>query len=161
MSIKRSNFTLLNTTQVTLNSQCSIKLNFSSNFHQFTIKKVLKFQNLCKKRKNTNIIHAISLYTIKNLFYIEIYKDSLVDRNELDFENLIPYFNDSVARIRWIPYQIKQKFTRRQKKKIKFMINIITHLSALLSIIERREIKDLSIPENNLNSDTEVNYIRN
>jgi len=40
------------------------------------------------------------------------------------------------------------------------MLNIVVHLSALSRIIER-EIKDLNIPENDLNSDIEINYIRN
>ncbi len=31
---------------------------------------------------------------------MEVYKDSLVDLDEFDFENLIPYFKDPVARTR-------------------------------------------------------------
>ena len=31
---------------------------------------------------------------------MEVNKDSFVDENEFDFENIIPYFKDPVARIR-------------------------------------------------------------
>ena len=40
------------------------------------------------------------------------------------------------------------------------MINIIAHLCALSRIVEK-EIKDLNIPIKDLNSDIEINYIRN
>ena len=40
------------------------------------------------------------------------------------------------------------------------MLNIIAHFSVLSKIIGK-EIEDLNIPENDLNSDIEINYIRN
>jgi len=56
-------------------------------------------------------------------------------------------------KIEYLPEDERKKYTE-------FMMNIITHLSALLRIIER-EIKDLNIPEYDLNSDVEINYITN
>jgi len=99
---------------------------------------------------------------------MEVYKDSLVDQNEFDFENLIPYFKDPIARTRSkyetlmdsLSDKIEYLPEDKRKKYTKFMLNIIAHLSALSRIIER-EIKDLNIPENDLNSDIEINYIRN
>jgi len=99
---------------------------------------------------------------------MEVYKDSSVDEDEFDFENILPYFKDPVARtrskyetlmddlsdkIQYLPKDKREKFT-------KFMLNIIAHLSALSRIIER-EIEDLNIPIKDLNSDIEINYIRN
>ena len=99
---------------------------------------------------------------------MEVYKDSFVDQNELDSENSIPYFKDPVARTRskyetlMDPLSDKIQYLPEDKRKkyTKFMINIIAHLSALSRIIES-EIKDLNIPENDLNSDVEINYITN
>ena len=99
---------------------------------------------------------------------MEVYKDSLVGLDEFDFENLIPYFKDPVARMKskyetlMDPLSDKIQYLPKNKRKIytKFMINIITHLSALSRIVER-EIKDLNIPIKDLNSDIEINYIRN
>ncbi len=48
----------------------------------------------------------------------------------------------------------------KRKKYSKFMLNIIAHLSAISRIVERG-IKDLKIPIKDLNSDVEINYIRN
>ena len=109
---------------------------------------------------------------------MEVYKDSLVDKDEFDFENIIssdemklhskciPYFKDPVARTRskyetlMDPLSDKIQYLPEDKRKkyTKFMINIIAHLSALSRIIER-EIEDLNIPENDLESDVEINYV--
>ncbi len=99
---------------------------------------------------------------------MEVYKDSLDDKDEFDFKNSIPYFKDPVARIRskyetlMDPLSDKIEYLPEDKRKkySKFMINIIAHLSALSRTIER-EIKDLNILENDLKSDIEINYIRN
>jgi len=99
---------------------------------------------------------------------MEVYKDSFVDQNELDSENSIPYFKDPVARTRSkyvtlmdpLSEKIQYLPEDRRKKYTKFMINIIADFSALSRIIES-EIKDLNIPENDLNSDVEINYITN
>lgn len=40
------------------------------------------------------------------------------------------------------------------------MLNIISHLSGLLRMIEN-EIKNVNIPKNYLKSDVEINYIHN
>ncbi len=99
---------------------------------------------------------------------MEVYKDSLVDLDEFDFENLIRYFKDPVARAMskyetlMDPLSVKIEYLLEDKRKThtKFMINIIAHLSALSRIVER-EIKDLNIPIKDLSSDIEINYIRN
>jgi len=92
----------------------------------------------------------------------------LVDQDEFDFENLIPYFKDPVARTRSkyetlmddLSNKIQYLPKNKRKKYTKFMINIIAHLSALSRIVER-EIEDSKILIKDLNSDIEINYIRN
>ena len=99
---------------------------------------------------------------------MEVYKDSLVGLDEFDFENLIPYFKDPVARTRskyetlMDPLSDKIQYLSEDKRKkyTKFMLNIIAHFSVLSKIIWR-EIEDLNISENDLNSDIKINYIRN
>ena len=83
---------------------------------------------------------------------MEVYEDSLVDQNEFDSENSIPYFKNPVARTRskyetlMDPLSEKIQYVPEDKRKkyTKFMINIIAHLSALSRNIER-EIKNLEI----------------
>jgi len=99
---------------------------------------------------------------------MEVYQDSSVDEDEFDFKYILPYFKDPVARtrskyeslmddlsdkIQYLPKDKREKFT-------KFMVNIFAHLSVLSRIIER-EIEDSNIPIKDLNSDIEINYIRN
>ncbi len=99
---------------------------------------------------------------------MEAYEDSFVDKDEFDFENVILYFKDPVARTRskhetlMDPLSDKIQYLPEDKRKkyTKFMINVIAHLSALLRISER-EIRDLNMPEYDLNSDIEIKYIRN
>jgi len=101
---------------------------------------------------------------------MEVYKDSLVDEDEFDFQNMIPYFKDPIARLRskyetlMDPLSDKIQYLSEDKRKkyTKFMLNVIAHLSALSRIVER-EIRDLKtdIPIKDLNSDVEINYIRN
>ena len=99
---------------------------------------------------------------------MKVYKDSLVDRDEFDFENSIPYFKDLVARTRSkyetlmdpLSEKIQYLPPDKRKKYTKFVINIIAHLSVLSRIVER-EIKNMDIPENYLNSVIEINYIQN
>ena len=101
---------------------------------------------------------------------MEVYKDSSVDEDEFDFENLIPYFKDPIARTR-SKYETlmddlydKIQYLPEDKRKIytKFILNIIAHLSALSRIIEREiENSKIHIPLKDLESDVEINYIRN
>jgi len=99
---------------------------------------------------------------------MEVYKDSLVDEDEFDFENILPYFKDPVtytaskyeALMDDLSDKIQYLSEDSRKKYTKFMLNIIAHFSVLSKIIGR-EIEDLNIPENDLNSDIEINYIRN
>jgi len=99
---------------------------------------------------------------------MEVYKDSFVDKDEFDFENILPYFKDPVAYMASkyetlmddLSDKIQYLSEDKRKKYTKFMLNIIAHFSVLSKIIGR-EIEDLNIPENDLNSDIEINYIRN
>jgi len=99
---------------------------------------------------------------------MHLYKNSSIDNNEFDFENIIPYFKNTFDytrskyetlmdplsdKIQYLPEDKRKKYT-------KFMINIIAHLSVLSRIVER-EIENMDIPENDLKSDVEINYIRN
>ena len=96
---------------------------------------------------------------------MEIYKNSLVDQDEFNFENIIPYFKNAFDytrskyetlmdplsdKIQYLPEDKKKKYT-------KFMVNIIAHLSVLSRIVER-EIENMDI---HLKSDVEINYMRN
>ena len=98
---------------------------------------------------------------------MEVYKDSLVDKDEFDFENIIPYFKEPIARTRSnyetlmdpLSDKIQHLSEDKRIKYTKFMVNIIAHLSALSRIIERK-IKDLNIPNNDLKSNIEINYVR-
>ena len=95
---------------------------------------------------------------------MEVYKDSLVDKDEFEFKNIIPYFKDPVFRTRSNYETLMDPLSDKiqhlpESKRIKytnFMVNIIAHLSALSRIIER-EIKDLNIPHNDFESDVEIN----
>jgi hypothetical protein len=99
---------------------------------------------------------------------MEVYKDSKVDLDEFDFENIIPYFKQPFERTRskyeslMDPLSDKIQHLPEDKRKMytKFMVNIIAHLSALSRIIEK-EIKNLNIPHSDFESDFEINYIRN
>ena len=99
---------------------------------------------------------------------MEVYKDSLVDEDEFDFQNIIPYFKDPVCRTRsnyetlMDPLSDKIQYLPESKmiKYTKFMLNIIAHLSALSRMVEK-EIKNLDIPHNDFESDVEINYVRN
>ena len=79
---------------------------------------------------------------------MEVYKDSSVDEDEFDFENILPYFKDSVARtrskyetlmddlsdkIQYLPKDKREKFT-------KFMLNIIATelVRRLPGLVDRR-----------------------
>jgi len=102
---------------------------------------------------------------------MEVYKDSLVGLDEFDFENLIPYFKDPIElkqdqnmKLYWMIYMIKFNIYLKIKEKYntKFILNIIAHLSALSRIIEREiENSKIHIPIKDLESDVEINYIRN
>ena len=98
---------------------------------------------------------------------MEIYKDSFVGLDEFDFENIIPYFKIPFERTR-LKYEtlmnplsdkIQHLSEDKREKYTKLMLNIIAHLSALSRIIEK-EIKNLNIPDIDLNSDVEINYIQ-
>lgn len=99
---------------------------------------------------------------------MEVYKNSSVEKEEFDFENMIPYFKVPFERTRskyetlMDPLSDKIQYLPKSKRieYTKFMVNIIAHLSALSRIIEK-EIKDLNIPEKDLNSDVEINSTRN
>ena len=99
---------------------------------------------------------------------MEVYKNSFVDKDEFDFENILPYFKDPIAYTASkyealmdnLSDKIQYLSEDKRKKYIKFMLNIIAHFSVLSKLIGR-EIEDLNIPENELNSDIEINYIRN
>jgi len=99
---------------------------------------------------------------------MEVYKDSLVDKDEFDFENILPYFKDPIAYTASkyealmddLSDKIQYLSEDKRKKYTKFMLNIIAHFSVLSKVIGR-EIENLNIPENDLNSDIEINYIRN
>jgi len=99
---------------------------------------------------------------------MEFYKNSSIDKDEFDFENIIPYFKNTFDytrskyetlmdplsdKIQYLPEDKRKKYT-------KFMVNIIAHLSVLSRIVER-EIENMDIPENDLKSDVEINYIGN
>jgi hypothetical protein len=98
---------------------------------------------------------------------MEVYKDSFVDEDEFDFENILPYFKNPFDRTRskyeaiMDPLSDKIQYLSEDKREkyTKLMLNIIAHLSALSRIIEK-EIKDLNIPDIDLNSDVEINYIQ-
>jgi len=99
---------------------------------------------------------------------MEVYKDSFVDKDEFDFENILPYFKDPIAYTASkyealmddLSDKIQYLSEDKRKKYTKFMLNIIAHFSVLSKVIGR-EIENLNIPENDLNSDIEINYIRN
>ena len=99
---------------------------------------------------------------------MEVYRDSFVDKDEFDFENIIPYFKVPFDRTRSnyetlmdpLSDKIQHLSEDKRIKYTKFMVNIIAHLSALSRIIER-EIKDLNIPINDFKSDVEIKYISN
>ena len=99
---------------------------------------------------------------------MEVYKDSLVDEDEFDFQNIIPYFKDPVCRTRSnyetlmdpLSDKIQHLPESKRIKYTKFMLNIIAHLSALSRMVEK-EIKNLDIPHNDFESDVEINYVRN
>ena len=99
---------------------------------------------------------------------MEFYKNSSIENNEFNFENIIPYFKNTFDytrskyetlmdplsdKIQYLPEDKRKKYT-------KFIINIIAHLSVLSRIVER-EIENMDIPENDLKSDVEINYIGN
>jgi hypothetical protein len=98
---------------------------------------------------------------------MEVYKDSMIDKDEFDFQNILPYFKDPVAytaskyealmddlsdKIQYLPEDKRKKYT-------KFMLNIIAHFSVLSKLIGR-EIEDINIPIEDLNSDIKINYIK-
>ena len=97
---------------------------------------------------------------------MEVYKDSIVNEDEFDFENVMPYFKDPVARTRsnyetlMDPLSDKIQYLSEDKRKkySKLMMNIIAHLSTLSRMIEN-EIKDLNIPHTDFESDVEINYV--
>ena len=99
---------------------------------------------------------------------MEVYKDSFVDKDKFDFDNIIPYFKVPVARTRskyetlMDPLSDKiQHLTEEKKKKYsKLMINIIAHLSVLSRMVEK-EIENLNIPYNDYKSDVEIKYVPN
>lgn len=92
---------------------------------------------------------------------MEVYKDSFVSKDEFDFKNIIPYFkNPDETLMDPLSDKIQHLHESRRLKYTKFMINIIAHSSALSRIIEK-EIKNLNIPEDNLESDVKINYTRN
>ncbi len=99
---------------------------------------------------------------------MEVCKHSFVGLDEFDFENYTPYFKNPIARtrskyetlvnslsdkIQYLPKHKRVKYT-------KFMVNIITHLSVLSRIVDK-EIENMNIPEDDLYSDIEINYIPN
>ena len=81
---------------------------------------------------------------------MEVYKDSFVEEDEFDFENIIPYFKDPVARTRSnyetlmdpVSDKIQHLPEHKRIRYTKFMVNIIAHLSVLSRMVEK-EIKDL------------------
>ena len=97
---------------------------------------------------------------------MEVYKDSIVNEDEFDFENVMPYFKDPVARTRSnyetlmdpLSDKIQHLPEDKKKKYSKLMINIIAHLSVLSRMVEK-EIENLNIPHNDFESDVEINYI--
>jgi hypothetical protein len=99
---------------------------------------------------------------------MEVYEDSFVDKDDFNFENTIPYFNDPVARTRSnyetlmdpLSDKIQHLPEHKRIRYTKFMINIIAHLSVLSRMVEK-EIKNLNIPHNDFESDVEINYVRN
>ena len=99
---------------------------------------------------------------------MEVYKDSIVDEDEFDFENIIPYFKEPFTRTRSkyetlmdpLSDKIQHLPDSKRIKYSKFMINIIAHLSTLSRMVEK-EIKNLGIPHNDFESDVEINYVHN
>ena len=98
---------------------------------------------------------------------MEVYKDSFVDKDEFDFENIIPYFKVPFDRTRSnyetlmdpLSDKIQHLPEDKKKKYTKLMINIIAHLSVLSRMVER-EIENLNIPQKDFESDVEINYVR-
>ncbi len=99
---------------------------------------------------------------------MNFYKNSFVSEDELDFENVIPYFKTAIDRTRskyeTLMYSLSDKLQHLPKHKrvkyTKFMVNIIAHSSVLSRIVEN-EIENMDIPQNDLKSDVEINYIPN
>ena len=99
---------------------------------------------------------------------MEVYENSFVDINEFDFKNYLPYFKNPFERTRSkyetlidpLSDKIQHLPKSKQTKYKKLMVNIIAHLSVLSRMIEK-DIENIDIPENDLESDVEINYLPN
>ena len=96
---------------------------------------------------------------------MEVYKNTSIEKEEFDLKNVIPYFKNPFVYTRskyetlMDPLSDKMQYLP-ESKKIKYMTNIIAHLSVLSRIVEN-EIENMDIPENDSRSDVEINYIPN
>ena len=99
---------------------------------------------------------------------MEVYENSFVEKEEFDFENYLPYFKKPIDYTRSkyetlmdpLSDKIQHLPKSKQTKYKKLMVNIIAHLSILSRMIEK-DIENIDIPENDLESDVEINYLPN